>query len=232
MANYFDQVGIIPPSAPTSLYLQSETPKFNMSLLPTTNSNIGYDDYNNTVIQYDKTVSPDGYDAYMVKQYQNGRVTDVNSVSLPRPNLFEELNGAVPKHFDYECLTGIQEASVLSRLFFSKKNMNIIQNAIRKSIYDRSNGEYLIDRQNDTDIEVIMRSIYLQHSPNLNHSITKQIAFLNQLVIDWSVPNILSEITQYNGYLQDIQFQPMPIDRSINLSSKGTRTLRSVTTTF
>ena len=77
-----------------------------------------------------------------------------------------------------------------------------------------------------------MRSIFLQHSPNLNYGITQQIEYLNNLVTEWCVPKIYVEVQQYYGYLNDIQNLPMPIDRPINLSAKGTKITRSITTTF
>ena len=77
-----------------------------------------------------------------------------------------------------------------------------------------------------------MRSIYLQHSPNLPNNIKEQIRYLNQLVVDWCVETIIPEIYQYYGYLKEIEFMPIPLELPLNLSSKGSRTLRSVTTTF
>ena len=77
-----------------------------------------------------------------------------------------------------------------------------------------------------------MRSIYLQHSPNLPNKITEQINYLNQLVCDWCVEQIIPEVNQYVGYLKEIEYMPVPIDLPVNLSSKGSRSLRSVTTTF
>jgi hypothetical protein len=77
-----------------------------------------------------------------------------------------------------------------------------------------------------------MRSIYLQHSPNLPNNIKEQIRYLNGLVVDWCVETIIPELYQYYGYLKEIEFMPIPIDLPLNLSSKGSRTLRSVTNTF
>ena len=77
-----------------------------------------------------------------------------------------------------------------------------------------------------------MRSIYLQHSPNLKMYIDKQIFFLNKLVVDWCVPNIINEIEQYVGYIKSINTMPVPIQHPINVSSAGSRNLKSVTSTF
>ena len=136
------------------------------------------------------------------------------------------------KNFQVEALYGIQETSTLNQLFFSKKNMDNVQNMIRYNVYEKSEKKYMIDKQSDIELEIIMRSTYLQHSPNLPNKIKEQISYLNKLVSDWCVEQIIPEVTQYNGYIKEIEYMPVPIDLPLNLSSKGSRSLRSVTTTF
>jgi hypothetical protein len=135
-------------------------------------------------------------------------------------------------NFQVEALYGIQETSTLNQLFFSKKNMDNIQNAIRYNVYIKSDNKFVIDKQSDVELEIIMRSIYLQHSPNLPNKIKEQIEYLNKLVCDWYVGQIIPEVNQYIGYIKEIEYMPVPIDLPLNLSSKGSRSLRSVTTTF
>ena len=55
---------------------------------------------------------------------------------------------------------------------------------------------------------------------------------LNAIVIEQSVPRIMSQVAQYFGYLHDVQHLPIPIDLPKNLSNKGTKLLNSVTSTF
>jgi hypothetical protein len=110
--------------------------------------------------------------------------------------------------------------------------MDIIQDMIRFNVYEKSEKKFIIDRQSDIELEIIMRSIYLQHSVNLPNKIKEQLQYLNRLVSDWCVEHILPEVDQYLGYLKEVEYMPMPIDLPLNLSSKGSRSLRSVTTTF
>jgi hypothetical protein len=110
--------------------------------------------------------------------------------------------------------------------------MDIIQDMIRYNVYVKSDNRFIIDKQSDVELEIIMRSIYLQYSPNLLTNIKEQIQYLNGLVKDWCTQQIIPEIEQYNGYLKEIEYMPVPIDLPLNLSSKGSRSLRSVTTTF
>ena len=110
--------------------------------------------------------------------------------------------------------------------------MDEIQAGIKYNVYIKTDKKHIIDKQSEVELEIIMRSIYLQHSPNLPNNIKEQIRYLNQLVIDWCVETIITEIYQYYGYLKEVEFMPVPIDLPLNLSSKCSRTLRSVTTTF
>ena len=95
-----------------------------------------------------------------------------------------------------------------------------------------NNKKHIIDNQSAVELEIIMRSIYLQHSPNLPTQIKEQIKYLNELVTNWCVEKIIPEVYQYMGYLKQVEYMPVPIEHPQNLSSKGTRNLRSVTTTF
>ena len=167
----------------------------------------------------------------MNSQFQNGRVIINEKKTLKDLKMIND-NGKVMKNFQVEALYGIQETTQLNQLFFSKANMNEIQSGIRYNVYIKTDKKHIIDKQSEVELEIIMRSIYLQHSPNLPNNIKEQIRYLNQLVVDWSVETIIPEIYQYYGYLKEIEFMPIPIDLPLNLSSKGSRTLRSVTNTF
>jgi hypothetical protein len=166
----------------------------------------------------------------MYNQFQNGRVTLTNE-NIKDMKMFDNEN-KINNNFQVEALYGIQETSTLNQLFFSKKNMDIIQNMIRYTVYEKSEKKFIIDKQSEVELEIVMRSIYLQHSPNLPNKIKEQIQYLNKLVSDWCSEQIIPEVSQYFGYMKEIEYMPVPIDLPLNLSSKGSRSLRSVTTTF
>lgn len=166
----------------------------------------------------------------MYNQFKNGRVT-LDSDNIKDMKMIDHSDERM-NNFQVEALYGIQETSQLNQLFFSKKNMDNIQNMIRYNVYLKSENKFIIDKQSDIELEIIMRSIYLQYSPNLQTQITEQIRYLNKLVCDWSVEQIIPEVQQYIGYMKEIEYMPVPIDLPLNLSSKGSRSLRSVTTTF
>ena len=163
-------------------------------------------------------------------QYQNGRVIMNNTQNVKDMNMIE---GNKPNNnFQVESLYGIQETSKLNQLFFSKKNMDIIQNNIRYTVYNKTNKKHIIDKQSDIELQIVMRSTYLQFSPNLEYNYKEQLEYLNGLVVEWCVAHIIPQLEQYIGYLKEVEYMPMPFDLPVNLSSKGSRTLRSVTSTF
>ena len=112
-------------------------------------------------------------------------------------------------------MTGNFQDSTLSLAFFSKENMQIIQNAIRAGVYEVSNQQYIIDNQNCDNLKIIMRSVFLQNSVNLPDRITEQIQELNGLVVKYCVREIYSEAQGYINYKRDASTMYNPIDRPV-----------------
>ena len=130
-------------------------------------------------------------------------------------------------------LKGIQTESELSKLFFSDENFKRIQKMIQKAVLVRTNGEFKLDvDQEQRDIFITMRSVYMEHARFLPGQIVRQVKRLNQKVIEEVVPGIITNIRQYYGYLKEINKPLDPIPRPLNVSNAGRRTLPSVTTTW
>ena len=91
----------------------------------------------------------------------------------------------------------------LSDLFFSKENIQIVQNGLRAEVYRLSNGEYSIGQQDNDELKIIMRALYLESAVNLPTNIREQVAALNQHVLNHCVPKLLNEIRAYLKYKRD-----------------------------
>ena len=61
-------------------------------------------------------------------------------------------------------LAGNLENNMLSRVFFSAENVQILQNGIRAGVYKASKEEILVPPQNVDTLKIIMRSTYLQYA--------------------------------------------------------------------
>jgi len=149
----------------------------------------------------------------------NGRVDlSENKAFTPFP-LFNDEN-----RDDYsDSLKTIQESTLLNRTFFSKENVNLLQISIRKKVQE-STGK-IISNQSVTELEIVMRSVYLQYSEQNDDNIREQIQRLNNVVLQETVPNIISNMYQYLQYKKDITSLPEPLAHSSNLSIKGDKSL-------
>lgn len=118
-------------------------------------------------------------------------------------------------------LKGSWEANAVSTAYFSPENIAKIQGAIKSAVYQK--GGYDIDDQSVDELQIIMRSFYLQYGKNMPNNIPGQIAELNKLVIDYAVPTIISEIEMHLHYQNDINKLPEPMAHPQWMSGAGTR---------
>jgi len=122
-----------------------------------------------------------------------------------------------------DSIRGTMLPTPLNQAYFSPANFQIVQNKIRREVYERSNGEFLIDPQSADELIIVMRAMYFQYGKNQPDNIPQQIAELNQQAADWCVPKILAEASMYKTYLRDIQTLPVPLAQPVFLSMKGTK---------
>jgi hypothetical protein len=111
-----------------------------------------------------------------------------------------------------DALTGIWENTVLSKLYFSSENIQILQNAIRAGVYKMSNNRYVIAPPNIDTLKIIMRSIYLQNAQHDPNRITEQIEQLNKLVLDYAIPSTFNEAVGYEKYCEDQSTLVVPLE--------------------
>jgi hypothetical protein len=171
------------------------------------------------------------YRSTPMPQFQNGRVIGVSGVAGNQFEMFTANNNKNDTFKEY-ALYGTLNRSPLSELFFSRYNMERIQSQLRYRVFVASGGKYMIGKQDNTELEVIMRAIILQYGKWLPNQLAEQVNELDRLVVEFAWPKILSEVEQYIGYIKNLEYLPNPIALPRNVSSKGTRTLSSVTTTF
>jgi hypothetical protein len=139
-------------------------------------------------------------------------------------NLIKEKGGYT--NYAQEATKNIHCDSELARVYFSKENIDLLQDMIRYQVYEQSNRQHVVARQSDTELEVIMRHFYLTYGRNQPDRLTEQVAELNTYVVNECVPMILSSVEQYLAYRLRITQQPVPLARSVNLSSKGDKQLQ------
>ncbi len=125
-----------------------------------------------------------------------------------------------------DAMNGNWENTLLSRTFFSVENQQILQNGIRAGVYKLSKNTYVVAQQSDTQLKMIMRAIFLEHSKNQPNNIAGQIKELNQRVLDFCIPKIYSEAKAYLVYLKDASTLAVPMNAPIHQSTKQTLELK------
>jgi hypothetical protein len=142
----------------------------------------------------------------------------------------------VPDDYIYwDVIKTFQERNPLMNVFFSKKNLEHLQKLIIKMVNFQSNKLYQISRQNDSELLVVMRSIYIKTPTNpyaTDHNFKRDLCTLNKNVLDWVVPRILVNIQQYLGYVRDQSSNIRPDRRPEFMSSAGNRINRGFDVTF
>lgn len=109
--------------------------------------------------------------------------------------------------------------------FFDITNVDIIQNKLRAIILQRT--RYVIDRQSDTDLQVIMRKVFAEHASHLESgpvTLREEVMRLNEIVLGIVVPMVASGVTGYLNYLRDASKLPEPLPRGTQTSIKGSKT--------
>jgi hypothetical protein len=153
-----------------------------------------------------------------MNKINNGRV-DIKS---PNTSSLFQMYDKIPAN---QCVTfrnateGLWNDTLLSTTFFSKENIQIIQNGIRAGVYEKSNGQYIIGPQDCDSLKIIMRSVFLQNAINSPNNISQQIYELNLLVLNYCVQQVYSEAQSYLKYLDDASTLVVPISHPIMADS-------------
>jgi type 1 glutamine amidotransferase len=144
----------------------------------------------------------------------NGRVDIINKTQAPDLSNLFAMYDKIPAN---QCATfreptlGQWDETPLSKAYFSKENIQIIQNGIRAGVYNKSNSQYVIGAQDCDALKIIMRSVFLQHSANQPIDIAGQIEQLNQMVLDYCIHHVYSEAQGYMKYLYDVSTLVVPM---------------------
>lgn len=159
----------------------------------------------------------------LMNKVKNGRVNIMGTpIGMSEFPLYEQTKSG-DAIYKYEALKSIQSKSKLSNLFFSKYNINILQNILRYQVWYESGQKYVVGKQSEMELKTIMRSIFLQYGKFRNRDLIGQVKELNEIVTQYTVPNVLSNVELYIGYKHDISFLPTPLPLPVNLSITGTK---------
>jgi len=146
--------------------------------------------------------------------YSNGRVDLKSPNTSILFNMYDKIPANQPTTFRNPTL-GLWNETQLSNCFFSKENIQIIQNGIRVGVYTKSNNQYIIGSQDNDSLKIIMRSIFLQYAANKKNNITSQIEELNKMVLNYCIESVYGEAQGYIKYLYDASTLVVPISHPV-----------------
>ena len=146
--------------------------------------------------------------------YSNGRVDLKSPNTSVLFNMYDKIPANQPTTFRNPTL-GLWNETQLSNCFFSKENIQIIQNGIRVGVYTKSNNQYIIGSQDYDSLKIIMRSIFLQYAANKKNNITSQIEELNRMVLNYCIESVYGEAQGYIKYLYDASTLVVPISHPV-----------------
>ena len=144
----------------------------------------------------------------------NGRVDimkpDINTQFSMQDKIAIDCNSQDCRSYK-DAMIGNWYNTSLSDAFFSKGNIQILQNGIRAGVHKRSNGNYLVGEQSNDVLETIMRSIFLEYAKHLPTDITSQIKKLNDYVLAYCVNDVYEAMRFHMHYKKDVSTLPVPI---------------------
>jgi hypothetical protein len=109
----------------------------------------------------------------------------------------------------------------LNTLFFSSFNVNLLQRAIRQDFKNKTGIS--IDYQSEDDLYGIMRVVFINNSGDHNVRVNEQVKMMNDMVIKTAVSQIQSGVSQYMGYVHDMDRGLEPLDRPQSTTTYGNK---------
>jgi hypothetical protein len=171
----------------------------------------------------------------LIFDYHNDENKDIKNYNkytdVDNNNSNERNNWATENSIQKSLLKSVYTPTPLGEVFFSPDNIKRLQNKIKKSVFIETKGKYKLQvDQNETDLLVVMRAVYIQDSYNSPYRIIHQVKELNEKVINRILPDMISNIKQNEEYLNVIDKPIDPIPLPVNVSRAGRLSLPSVTT--
>ena len=120
----------------------------------------------------------------------------------------------------------------ISEIFFSPENIKRIQKMMKREVYERTNRQFNIGDQDEADLMVAMRAVYMEHSRFLPFKIISQVKTLNRKLIEYVVPDIVTNVKQHYDYVKEINSPIKPIDRPLNVNHAGRKSLPALSTLY
>lgn len=183
----------------------------------------------------------------LVQEQRSQRLPDAALDTLVSPGRYTMTpdDASVKQNNTRSLLTNIHGDSLLTQMFFSETNIVNLQHLVQFLVFKET--KYVVDAQSSKELMIIMRGIFLEYSAHpgiisddmpaavkqrMYNDYTKEVSRLNEIVLNYVVPKVVSGLQQYLDYLRDASTQPYQMNSPKNDSISGQRQYRSVTQVF
>lgn len=109
--------------------------------------------------------------------------------------------------------------TTLYRAFFTQSNYTRINNLIRDAVYTKARVQ--IGPQNQADLYNLMQSVYSVNSVHYDGNIQSQVEWMNSIVVQKAVRQILSGLMMQRQYQSDITSLPAPTSLPVSTTQYG-----------
>jgi hypothetical protein len=113
------------------------------------------------------------------------------------------------------------QPSPLTDAYFSAFNRETLHRAIQNDIKQKTG--YAIDRQNDADLQALMKRVYVNMVADPFTDVRGQIDRMNAAVLREAASTITTGVLQHMVYLRDIASNPVPLAPPQNTSTYGNK---------
>ena len=109
----------------------------------------------------------------------------------------------------------------LTDAFFSDFNREYLHGALMTEV--KKETGYAIDRQNDADLQALMRSVYVNMGRDPTTNVKAQLDAMNAAVIFQGKQTVMTGVLQQVIYLRDISANPVPLPIPSSTSTYGNK---------
>ena len=117
----------------------------------------------------------------------------------------------------YHVRVYLQELLIL----YESYHLRIHLRAIRQDFKNKTGIS--IDYQSEDDLYGIMRVVFINNSGDHNVRVNEQVKMMNEMVIKTAVSQIQSGVSQYMGYVHDMDRGLEPLDRPQSTTTYGNK---------
>lgn len=109
----------------------------------------------------------------------------------------------------------------LGDAFFSDFNREGIHSNIISAVNAKTG--VTISKQNDADLQALMRAVYTDFVRNPNTNVREQVSVMNAEVVKRALSTITTGVLQQAIYLRDISSNPVPMPAPTSTSTYGNK---------